>query len=65
MISLRRKYAFLFSQTGQDVSAFLHQNNNKLLLFIHKLIVLYEQASSHTSFLKKTTQAVKTTPHIS
>jgi len=31
MVSLRRKYGSLFSQTGQDVSAFLHQDNDKLL----------------------------------
>jgi len=31
MFSLCRKYAFLFSQAGQDVSVFLHQENNKLL----------------------------------
>jgi hypothetical protein len=49
MVSLRRKYAFLFSQTGPDVSAFLHQDTNKLLYFIHELILFFEQASGHTS----------------
>jgi hypothetical protein len=49
MVSLRRKYTVLFSQTGQDVSALLHQKNNKLIFFIHELKVLYEQASSHAS----------------
>ena len=50
MVSLRRKYAFLFTQTkSQDVPAFLHQENNKLLFFIHELNLLYEQASSHAS----------------
>jgi len=33
----------------QDVSAFLHQENNKLLLSVHELIILFEQVSSHTS----------------
>ena len=33
MISLRRKYALLFSQAGQDVSAFLHQETT--LPFFH------------------------------
>ena len=50
MVSLRRKYACLFPLAGsQDVFAFLHQDNNKLHLFLHELIVFYEQASSHTS----------------
>jgi len=31
MVSLRRKCGFLFSQTGQDASAFIHQENNRLL----------------------------------
>jgi hypothetical protein len=31
------------------ISAFLHQENNKHHLFLHELILLYEQASSHTS----------------
>jgi len=47
---LRRKYASLFSQSGpQDVPTFLHQDNNKLYLFLHELLVFYEQVSSHTS----------------
>jgi hypothetical protein len=34
VISLCRKYAFLFPQTGaHDVSTFLSQNNNKLCFF--------------------------------
>ena len=50
MVSLRRKYAPLFSQAGShDVSAFLNQNNNKLPFFLHEIIVFYEQASSRTS----------------
>jgi len=40
------RFTRLFSQTG---FAFLHQENNKFHLFIHELILLYEQASSHTS----------------
>ena len=47
-VYLCRNYAFLFSQTGPDVSAFLHQENNKPHLFVHELVLLYEQASSHT-----------------
>ena len=38
MISLRRKYGFLLSQTRQDVSAFLHQENNKLLFSFMNLV---------------------------
>ena len=50
VVSLRRKYAPLFSQEGShDVSAFLNQNNNKLPFFLHELIAFYEQASSRTS----------------
>ena len=50
MVSLRRKYAFLFSQTGSV--CFSTAGNNKLYHFLHELILLYEQASSHTSWLK-------------
>jgi hypothetical protein len=50
MNSLGRKYAFLFLQAGsQDVSFFAPEENNKHNLFFHELILLYEQASSHTS----------------
>ena len=48
MISLRKRYAPLFPQTGaHDVFAFSSQNNNKLIFFLHELIAFYEQASSH------------------
>jgi len=47
LVSLRRRFASLFSETRvQDVFAFLHQNNNKLHFFLHNLIAFYEQASS-------------------
>ena len=47
VVSLRRRFASLFSETRvQDVFAFLHQNNNKLHFFLHELIAFYEQASS-------------------
>ena len=36
-------------QRAQDISTFLQQNN-KILFFLHELIVVYEQAS--TSWLK-------------
>ncbi len=50
VVSLRRKYAPLFSQTGShDVSAFLKQNNHKLPFFLYELIAFYEQASSRNS----------------
>ena len=50
VVSLRTKFAPLFSQTGsQDVSAFVNQSNNKLPYFLHELLVFYEQASSRTS----------------
>jgi len=40
VVSLRRTYASLFSSPGlNDVSAFLGQENNKLYLFLHALIV--------------------------
>ena len=46
--------ALLFPHAGsQDVSASLHQENFKLHLFDRELVfILYEQASSHTSWLK-------------
>jgi hypothetical protein len=47
VVSLCRKFAPSFTEaTAQDVFSFLHQNNNKLHLFLHKLIAFYEQASS-------------------
>jgi hypothetical protein len=53
VISLHTKYAFLLPPTGaQKMFTFLSQNNNKLYFFLHELIVLYEQASSRTSWLK-------------
>ena len=37
-MSLRRRYESLFSEArAQDVFTFLHQNNNKLYLFLHEL----------------------------
>ena len=49
MISLRKRFAPLFPQTGaHDVFAFSSQNNNKLIFFLHELIAFYEQASSRT-----------------
>ena len=45
MVSLRRKYAFLFLQTGQDVSSFLHQENNKhLFSFMNLFYFMYRRA---------------------
>jgi len=53
MVSFHRKYVLKFLQTGSlDVSAFFHQENSKLHLFILEQILLHEQASSHTSCLK-------------
>ena len=50
MVSLRQKYALLFTQlTLHDVFSFMHQKNNKLPFFIHELICFYEQASSRAS----------------
>jgi hypothetical protein len=48
MVSLRRKYAFLFSQTGQDV-CFFTPEKQQTPFFFHDLILRYEQASSHPS----------------
>ncbi len=45
VVSLRRIYASLFSSAGlNNVSTFLGQENNKLYLFLHALVVFYEQA---------------------
>jgi hypothetical protein len=43
---LCRNYVLLFSQAGrtQDVSAFLHQDNNKLLFFIHDFFFMNRRA---------------------
>ncbi len=50
VVSLRRKYAPLFSQAGShDVSAFLNQNNHTLPFFLHEIVAFYEQASSRNS----------------
>jgi hypothetical protein len=52
VISLRRKYAFLFPPTGaHDVITFLSQNNNKLYCFLHELSAFYEQVSSRSHVL--------------
>jgi len=49
VVSLRRRFASLFSESRvQDVFTFMHQDNNKLHFFLHELIVFYEQASSRT-----------------
>jgi hypothetical protein len=49
VISLRRKYAFLFPPTGAlDVCTFLSQVNNKLYFLLHELVAYYEQVSSRT-----------------
>ena len=49
VVSLRRRFASLFSESRvQDVFTFMHQDNNKLNFFLHELIVFYEQASSRT-----------------
>ena len=51
-ISLCRKYASLFLPIGAyDVSTFLSQSNNKLYFYLHRLIVLNEQASFLTEGL--------------
>jgi len=43
LVSLRRRFASLFSETRvQDVFAFLHQNNNKLHFFLHELTAFSE-----------------------
>jgi len=50
VVSLRRKYAPLFSQAGShDVSASSNQNYHKLPFLFHELIVFYEQASNRNS----------------
>jgi hypothetical protein len=47
MVSLLRRKVLIF--TDRDVSVFLHQENSKLYLFIHELVLLNVQASSHAS----------------
>ena len=43
VVSVRRRFASLFSETRvQDVFAFLHQNNNKLHFFLHELTAFSE-----------------------
>ena len=54
LLDTSRRHDSLFSEARaqEDVSNFLHQNNNKLttksIFFLQELIVLYEQASSRT-----------------
>jgi len=47
VISLRRKYASLFSPSAaHDVPTFLSQNNNKLDFFLHELIVFLSRLAA-------------------
>ena len=45
-LSARSTRSYFHRQDSQDVSAFLHQENNKLLFVIHEFFIFYEQVSS-------------------